>query len=100
MPTPLPKPRDLGKEFLGRDIGTYTPTEYKAYREREQKLRWLREDSWAYRRKVRRVKEDRERLSEDDKNREKVTDEDIEQERQRRREIGQLLGKGTFVQTE
>lgn len=46
------------------------------------------------------MKEDRERLGEEDKNREKVTDEDIEQERQRRREIGQLQGKGTFVQME
>jgi hypothetical protein len=45
VPQPLPKPRDLGKDSRGRDIGSYTPEEYRAYRKREEQLARFRRES-------------------------------------------------------
>ena len=45
IPTPLPKPKVLGKDFRGRDIGTYTPEEYKVYERSLRDIQKLRADS-------------------------------------------------------
>jgi hypothetical protein len=92
IPTPLPKPRELGKDSLGKDLGSYTPKEYRLWKEgedkKEIKLRGLRAESRGFRQRY---------LSErKGKEESKVTDQEIEEERQRRREIGQLRGEGTF----
>jgi protein farnesyltransferase/geranylgeranyltransferase type-1 subunit alpha len=87
IPTPLPKPRDLGKDSRGVDLGSYTAAEYQAYRERERKLDGLRERS-AWFRSERRALRIGEEGTEGN-----ATDEDIEEERIRRRDIGHLQGK-------
>ena len=85
IPTPLPEPRELGKDRLGRDLGSYTPKEYKLWKEqgdrKEVKLRILKGESTNFRVKVREGT--------------KVEEREIEEERRRRSEIGQLRGKGT-----
>lgn len=45
IPQPLPKPRDLGKDARGREIGTYSPEEYWAYKKRADELAWFRKES-------------------------------------------------------
>ena len=87
IPTPLTKPGDLGKDSRGVDLGTYTPAEYQTYCERESKLDGLREKSAWFRRERRALK-----LGQEGTER-KVTDEEIEQERIRRRDIEYLQGK-------
>ena len=102
IPIPLPKPRDLGKDFLGRDIGSYTPQEYKLWKEREDKLALLRLQSRAFREKESRIWEgeraekshlEGEGYLTDES--ETLTEEEIQTERARRREIAQLRGKGS-----
>lgn len=47
IPKPLPKPKHLGKDLRGRDIGTYTPEEYQAYLQTERDIqRFRRESAW------------------------------------------------------
>jgi protein farnesyltransferase/geranylgeranyltransferase type-1 subunit alpha len=45
IPQPLPKPRDLGKDARGRDVGSYTPQEYWSYKKREEQLANFRRES-------------------------------------------------------
>ena len=45
IPQPLPKPRGLGKDAQGREIGSYTPEEYRTYRKREEQLEEFRRES-------------------------------------------------------
>jgi protein farnesyltransferase/geranylgeranyltransferase type-1 subunit alpha len=80
IPTPLPKPRELGKDSRGRELGSYTPEEYKAHVRREEELRGLREKSWRFGEKWKqgRVEE---------------TTEELVEERNRRGVIGLLQGK-------
>ena len=80
IPTPLPKPGDLGKDFRGVDLGNYKPDEYKAYERRQRELRALKTES-------RRFRERRERAGLD------TSQDDIENERNRRKIIGHLQGK-------
>lgn len=49
IPQPLPKPRDLGKDARGRDVGSYTPQEYQSYKKREEQLAkfWRESKSFA-----------------------------------------------------
>ena len=47
IPQPLPEPKPLGKDYTGRDIGTYTPEEYRAYIQTERDIqRFRRESAW------------------------------------------------------
>lgn len=78
IPIPLPKPKDLGKDSKGRDIGSYTPEEYKLYQRKEGDLQVLREKSALF-------KEGRQLGKERDIG-------DIEEERSRRKLIGVLQG--------
>lgn len=80
IPIPLPKPKDLGKDSKGRDIGSYTPEEYKVYQKKEGDLQALREKSARF----------KERGSELGKERDIG---DIEDERNLRKLIGVLEGK-------
>ena len=101
IPSPLPKPRDLGKDFLGRSIGSYTPIEYKLYRERDDNLALLRAKSRLFRDRQRKVWEREKAGNSDSKpegslgeNIEELREDEIREERARRREISQLRGKG------
>lgn len=94
IPIPLPKPRDLGKDFLGRDIGSYTPAEYRLWREREDRLSWLRIESGRFRATRERERDsDLEKGGSVEKKSERVQEAETEEERTRRREIAQLRGK-------
>ena len=53
IPQPLPKPQDLGKDARGREIGSYTPEEYRAYRKREEQLKGFIKESERFRSKNR-----------------------------------------------
>ena len=79
IPIPLPEPRDLGKDFLGRDLATYTPLEYNLYEQRQRQLWGLREESRRFQDKAR--------------SKSKEGEDQIPVERQRRRKIGELQGK-------
>lgn len=79
IPIPLPKPKDLGKDRKGRDIGSYTPAEYKTYQKTERDLLALREKSTRFR--ERRPKDAGTEIG------------DAEEERNRRKLIGILQGK-------
>ena len=82
IPVPLEKPKDLGK------VGEFTPKEYKVWKEREDKLRVLRWESKAFR--------ERGSYSVEGKEGRNPTEEKIEEERVRRRQIGELQGQGAF----
>ena len=84
IPEPLPKPGDLGKDRRGRDFGTYTPVEYKAYIQRQDEL-------WRFRKESERFRERRDRLKIEQK--EDQLSQDIDEERNRRKFIGNLQGK-------
>jgi protein farnesyltransferase/geranylgeranyltransferase type-1 subunit alpha len=75
IPFPLPKPKDLGKDSKGRDIGTLTPEEYKLFQKKQSDLQALKEKS--------------------ERNRELVEEDTgaIEDERSLRKLIGVLQGK-------
>jgi len=79
IPFPLPKPKDLGKDSKGRDIGSYSPEEYKLFQKKEGDLQALRGKSARY----------KERGS---SGRETEVG-DIEDERNLRKLIGVLQGK-------
>jgi protein farnesyltransferase/geranylgeranyltransferase type-1 subunit alpha len=80
IPIPLPKPKDLGKDSKGRDIGSYTPEEFKLYQKKEGDLQALRiKSAWF-----------RERGKERDKEKDIGV---IEDERNLRKLIGVLQGK-------
>lgn len=81
VPQPLPKPRDLGKDARGRDVGSYTPEEYRAYRKREDQLAQFRRDSERFTSKRKGAKELGGESSE------------VIQEKNRRKVIAGLRGK-------
>ncbi|KAI1452710.1 protein prenylyltransferase [Annulohypoxylon moriforme] len=88
----LPRPRDnqWGRDKNGRDIGDYTVEEYEAYNAKETKLLSLTEKSWGFRRKQARARiVDRYPLSDTEKHL-TLTEEDVEVERARRKEMSQL----------
>lgn len=97
IPVPLPKPRDLGRDVLGRNLGDYTPREFALWREQEGKRQarelLLRGESTLFR--ERRARAIKGVLKGDQGG--KATEEEIEEEKVRRREIGQLRGKGTLA---
>jgi protein farnesyltransferase/geranylgeranyltransferase type-1 subunit alpha len=80
IPFPLPKSKDLGKDSKGRDIGSYTPEEYKLFQRKEGDLQALREKSARY----------KERGRESGRKREIG---DIEDERSLRKLLGVFQGK-------
>lgn len=80
IPIPLSKPKDLGKDIKGRDIGSYTPEEFKLYQKKEDDLQALRSKSTRF----------RERWRELDKEKDIGV---IEDERSLRKLIGVLQGK-------
>lgn len=79
IPTPLPKPQSLGKDARGVDLGSYTPAEYKIHERRQRDLRSLRDKSDRFRAK---------RCSIGG-----VTEEEVEEERNRRKLLGNLQGR-------
>lgn len=85
IPIPLPKPKDLGKDKRGRDIGTYTPTEYKEYLRRQAQIEGLKEKSRGFKEHRRKIVVDRICG--------KGFDRSIEEEKNRRKFIGVLEGK-------
>ena len=82
IPIPLPKPRLLGKDSRGLDLGKYTPREFELWERRERDLAALRGKSRAF-------KERRESLREKG---ESIDIGEVEDERNRRKLIGQLRG--------
>ena len=80
IPTPLPKPRDLGKDSRGIDLGTYKPEDYKAYERRQRELQALKTES-------KRFRERREIALPD------AAQDELDGERNRRKIIGHLQGK-------
>jgi protein farnesyltransferase/geranylgeranyltransferase type-1 subunit alpha len=80
VPQPLPKPRDLGKDSRGRDIGSYTPEEYRAYQKRGEELARFRRESEKFTRESGREKG-------------LVEEPRLTEERNRRKVIGGLRGK-------
>ncbi|TVY18433.1 Protein farnesyltransferase/geranylgeranyltransferase type-1 subunit alpha [Lachnellula arida] len=81
IPIPLPKPRDLGKDSRGQELGTYTVEEYAQYRKRERQLQGLRRESVRFR-------DRREKIPDGE-----VSEGAIEDEKNRRKLIGLLQGK-------
>ncbi|KAL5317787.1 hypothetical protein ACEPPN_014886 [Leptodophora sp. 'Broadleaf-Isolate-01'] len=77
IPIPLPKPQSLGKDPRGVDLGGYTPAEHKLYERRERDLRSLREKSARFR----------------SKRTDGWTEEEVEEERNRRKLLGNLQGR-------
>jgi protein farnesyltransferase/geranylgeranyltransferase type-1 subunit alpha len=86
IPIPRTKPRDLGKDRRGREIGSYSPEEYRAYLRREEEIRGLREKSVEFVRFRRKIKE------EDGGDCEELSGK-IEDERNRRILIARLEGR-------
>ncbi|KAI1214643.1 protein prenylyltransferase [Annulohypoxylon truncatum] len=89
----LPRPRDnqWGRDKNGRDIGDYTVEEYKAYNAKANRLLSLSEKSWDFKRKHARARDaDRFPLSDTEQQYLALTEEDIEVERARRKEMAQL----------
>lgn len=77
IPTPLPKPRDLGKDSSGRDIGSYSLEEFRGYEAGQRDLARLREESDSFRERRRRAGnkwegEEIEGLIEEERNRRKL----------------------------
>jgi protein farnesyltransferase/geranylgeranyltransferase type-1 subunit alpha len=83
IPNPLPKPTSLGKDSRGVDLGSYTPKEYELWERRERDLA-------AFREKSRRFCESRDLKV---KQGETVDIGEIEDERNRRKLIGQFQGR-------
>ncbi|KAI9046547.1 hypothetical protein LZ554_009293 [Drepanopeziza brunnea f. sp. 'monogermtubi'] len=79
IPIPLPQPRGLGKDPRGVALVEYTPKEYRLYERRERELRGLREKSDRFRSK---------RASEQG-----ASEEEVEEERNRRKLLGNLRGR-------
>jgi protein farnesyltransferase/geranylgeranyltransferase type-1 subunit alpha len=74
IPIPLPKPRDLGKDSRGQELGSYKVEEYGQYRKRERQLQELRRESVRFRDRRKKIKEGEgfEGAVEDEKNRRKL----------------------------
>jgi protein farnesyltransferase/geranylgeranyltransferase type-1 subunit alpha len=83
IPTLLPKPTSLGKDSRGVDLGSYTPKEYELWERRERDLA-------AFREKSHRFCEGRDLKV---KQGESVDIGEIEDERNRRKLIGQFQGR-------
>ncbi|POS85316.1 hypothetical protein EPUL_003038 [Erysiphe pulchra] len=77
LPIPIPRPRDLGKDSRGRDLGQFSPTEFYKYIRKERQVGILKTESRRFREKL--IKEEA----------------DIETERNRRKLINMLKGKKT-----
>ncbi|RDL41328.1 uncharacterized protein BP5553_01307 [Venustampulla echinocandica] len=87
IPTPLPLPRDLGRDNKGREIASYTPEGFAQFRKKERQLSGLRRESARFR-------ERREKARRKQKGRGIEDSEgEIEDERNRRKFIGVLQGK-------
>lgn len=84
IPEPLPKPRPLGKDRRGRELETYTPEEYRAYRQREAELGIFERESDEFRIRRERLRSEK---------REDDISGEIEEERNRRIVIGKLRGR-------
>jgi protein farnesyltransferase/geranylgeranyltransferase type-1 subunit alpha len=78
VPIPLPKPKDLGRDIRGREIGNYSVEEYNGYLRVQREIRGLKRESEKFREKRRLGKE--------------ITEADFEDERSRRKLIGGLQG--------
>ncbi len=78
IPRPLDKPRDLGRDSRGREIGAYTLKEFEEYQVRLKEVTDLREKSRQFRHR---------------RDRGLVEGKDIEDERNRRKLRGHLEGK-------
>ncbi|KAI0011069.1 protein prenylyltransferase [Xylariaceae sp. FL0662B] len=86
----LPRPRDdWGRDKNGRDIGDYTVDEFCAYESKRDRLAELRDDSRIF--TCNRAKAERGTLIGDTGKRFTCTDEDVEIERARRREMAALV---------
>jgi len=74
IPIPLPKPRDLGKDSRGQELGTYKVEEYRQNRKRERQLQELRRESVRFRDRREKIKEGKgfEEAFEDEENRRKL----------------------------
>ncbi|PBP15597.1 farnesyltransferas-like protein [Diplocarpon rosae] len=79
IPIPLARPRSLGTDPRGTAVGSYTPVEYRVWERRERDLRSLREKSEKFRHR---------RVS-----RERATEGEVEEERIRRKLLGNLQGR-------
>lgn len=79
IPIPLPKPRNLGKDPRGIDIGSYTPAEYKLYQRRQREIEGLGGKSARF--------IERRELGKE------IESGEIEEERNRRKLLGNLRGK-------
>jgi protein farnesyltransferase/geranylgeranyltransferase type-1 subunit alpha len=90
IPTPLPEPKDLGRDRNGRDIGNYTVKEYEDYQKRERGLEGLIRESTRFKDRQRRLR--RTRIA-GGKERPEDIEGVIEEERNRRKLIGILKGK-------
>jgi len=84
-PPILPKPKPFGKDRSGRDIGTYTPEDYKKYEEKQQEVQKLQGDSAWFR-------ERRDLLWPLDNYDPDLKKEHTEEERKRRKKLGSLRG--------
>lgn len=86
LPIPLPKPKELGNDKRGRDLGTYSLEEYVQHKKRERELGSLKRESV-------RFAERREKLIKSGE-----FESAVQEERNRRKLIGVLQGKkmGTY----
>ncbi|XDG01751.1 hypothetical protein ABKA04_001366 [Annulohypoxylon sp. FPYF3050] len=85
-----PRENQWGRDKNGRDIGDYTVEEYKVYHAKERRLLLLSQESWFFRRKHSRARyADQFPLNETEKHL-VLTEEDIEAERTRKKEMAQL----------
>lgn len=81
----MPKPKDLGKDRNGRDIGSYTPEEYKGYEAGQRDIASLWEESGRFRDK-------RESIGKADWVGEEI-EKLVDEERNRRKLLGHLRKK-------
>lgn len=89
----LPRPSDnrWGRDKNGRDIGDYTVEEYRAYEAKKIKLLYLLDESWAFKTKRAKANSKDGLLPRSDTSKPiTLTEEDIEAEKARRREMAQL----------
>lgn len=83
IPQPLPKPGPFGKDWKGRDIGTYTLEEYSVYLQSQKDFQKLRRESAWF----------RERWSSLSNTEREEDSAELENERNRRKFLGQLRRK-------
>ncbi|OTA87272.1 hypothetical protein M434DRAFT_399546 [Hypoxylon sp. CO27-5] len=101
----LPRPRDnqWGRDKNGRDIGDYTVEEYEAYEAKQFKLLSLQRKSWVFKNKRAKAKNGDRILSVVSGEPEKAfvcTEEDLEAERARRKEMAGLQQELYGVKTD